>query len=305
MRPSTRVVHALIGVLSIGIPVGTVTAISARSAALRPDVSVRHAPSEPTPSALSQESFDDYLSSPANAGSTSTFYYFTCNYGAWYYDDLGPLSIDVLVEALAPGGVAGSQRTVGSGHVSISVVGTVPLSELSSEDYACHSQPIDPAAAERYEYTKIACEDERNDLLREYGEYGVTWVPSCEDYATSGGSSNFGWNELNGGFSTGNPHYPWGIIQSSLTNGLEATRWNYGAAIYLSSGYRCPHGNYQVDGAPQSLHMQGRAADMYKNAEHSWTEQEFNILKAAADATGPTESFFYNTYADHHYHAAW
>jgi hypothetical protein len=50
--------------------------------------------------------------------------------------------------------------------------------------------------------------------------------------------------------------------------------------------------------------MHGQAADMY-SSDHAWTEPEFNLLKAAADATGPIESFFWNTYADHHYHAAW
>jgi hypothetical protein len=40
-------------------------------------------------------------------------------------------------------------------------------------------------------------------------------------------------------------------------------------------------------------------------ASHTWSEAEFNLLKAAADATNPVESFPYNRYADHHYHAAW
>ncbi len=49
--------------------------------------------------------------------------------------------------------------------------------------------------------------------------------------------------------------------------------------------------------------MKGRAADIF-SADHEWTEQEFNLLRDAAEATGPVESFFWNTYADRHYHAA-
>jgi hypothetical protein len=55
---------------------------------------------------------------------------------------------------------------------------------------------------------------------------------------------------------------------------------------------------------PQSYHVHGRAADMY-SAAHPWTEAEFNLLKAAADSHSPIESLFWNSYTDHHYHAAW
>jgi hypothetical protein len=94
-------------------------------------------------------------------------------------------------------------------------------------------------------------------------------------------------------------------VTAGLTSGLEATRTNYNrGGTQLTSGYRCPHGNAAVGGAAQSYHMHGRAADMY-SASHTWTEAEFNLLKAAADQTGPVESFSWTTYTDHHYHAAW
>ncbi len=150
------------------------------------------------------------------------------------------------------------------------------------------------------------CGDERTTMISEYPEYGVNWTPSsCSDLASSGGSAHFSWSELNGGFEEGNPHSPWGIVRGELTAGLEATRSNYNrGGIRISSGYRCPHGNHQVGGVAQSIHMKGRAADMF-SADHEWTDQEFNLLRDAAEATGPVESFFWNTYADHHYHAAW
>lgn len=87
--------------------------------------------------------------------------------------------------------------------------------------------------------------------------------------------------------------------------GLEATRANYNrGGIRLSSGYRCPHGNWNVSGAAQSLHMHGRAADM-KSSDHAWTEEEFDRLRAAAAATGPIELLHWTSYADRHLHAAW
>jgi len=150
-----------------------------------------------------------------------------------------------------------------------------------------------------------SCGDERDTMIAEYATRRVNFRPYCVSFSNGGGSANFSWSELNGGFQQGNPHNPWGIIRPALTGGLEATRANYNrGGIRLTSGYRCPHGNSQADGAPQSLHMHGRAADMYSN-DHPWTEDEFNLLKAAADVTGPAESFFWNTYLDRHYHAAW
>jgi hypothetical protein len=44
---------------------------------------------------------------------------------------------------------------------------------------------------------------------------------------------------------------------------------------------------------------------MYNNSCKCWTQTQFNVLKAAADATGPVESLHWTTYADRHYHAAW
>jgi hypothetical protein len=200
----------------------------------------------------------------------------------------------------------------GAGQVTANSFGTAEISAIWWEDWhywegapqnECSDEPdsVDASA----EIT-IGCGDERTEIIQEYATYGVnTPHPTCSEFASSGGSTNFSWSELNGGFSSGNPHSPWGIVKSGLTTGLEATRTNYNrGGITLTSGYRCPHGNYAVGGVSQSLHMRGRAADM-KSAEHSWTETEFGLLKTAADATSPTESFFWNTYPDHHYHAAW
>jgi hypothetical protein len=156
-----------------------------------------------------------------------------------------------------------------------------------------------------YDIYMSKCGDVRDTIISEYVDYSVNWVPTCSDFSSRGGTNNFSWSELNGGFTDGNPHTPWGIVRQALKDNLELTRTNYNrGGITLSSGYRCPHGNDNVGGVQNSNHMKGVAADMF-SSDYQWTEDEFNLLRAAANLTGPTESFVWATYSDHHYHAAW
>ena len=150
-----------------------------------------------------------------------------------------------------------------------------------------------------------SCGDERDNIREEYRAGQVAWTPACSDFSNSGGSQHFSWSELNGGFSTGNPHNPWGIIKSSLTTGLESARSNYNrGGVLLTSGYRCPHGNANSGGVSNSRHMFGDAADMYSN-DHTWTEQEFGLLRAAVTDAGASWTSSWNTYTDHHLHGEW
>lgn len=131
-----------------------------------------------------------------------------------------------------------------------------------------------------YDIYMSKCGDERDTMISEYIDYDVGWVPTCSDFSSSGGTAHFSWSELNGGFSTGNPHNPWGIVRQALKDNLETTRTNYNrGGITLSSAYRCPHGNNNVGGVQHSNHMKGVAADMY-SASYQWTEEEFNLRKA-------------------------
>jgi hypothetical protein len=162
------------------------------------------------------------------------------------------------------------------------------------------------------------CGDARSALDQEYVDtysggsmyFVLGMLPHCTwvdgDFNSSGGSTNFSWSEVNGGFSQGNPNYPWGIVRTSLYIGLEQTRTNYNrGGISLSSGYRTPSGNANVGGVFGSYHVRGRAADMYSSS-NAWTEDEFNLMRQAAADTGNTvELLSWNTYTDHHLHAAW
>jgi hypothetical protein len=131
---------------------------------------------------------------------------------------------------------------------------------------------------------------------------GVT----CDIFSQSGGSAHFSWSELNGGWSGGNEHPPWGLIRPTLLSNLESARTTFNTAIYLSSGFRCPNGNASVGGVPNSYHLQGRAADMYSTSSHSWTQAQFDSLYDVFSSQGGyTELFTYTTYSDHHLHAAY
>lgn len=216
------------------------------------------------------------------------------------YDIVATLSIFVGGSMVASNSAQGYSPTVYT-------VASVPYAE-TYRSVSCELTAGSAFAQGTGQILPVCGQDEndpRTTMIREYRAHGVSLSPQCSDFASSGGSANFSWNELNGGFSNGNPHNPWGMVQAGLTTGLEATRTSYNrGGITLTSGYRCPHGNSAVGGAAQSYHMHGRAADMY-SASHAWTETEFNLLKAAADANGPSESLFWHTYADRHYHAAW
>ena len=51
-------------------------------------------------------------------------------------------------------------------------------------------------------------------------------------------------------------------IRSLVDNVLDPLRERYGRPIYVTSGYRCPKLNNLVNGAPNSQHTRGEAADI-------------------------------------------
>lgn len=123
-----------------------------------------------------------------------------------------------------------------------------------------------------------SCDDEQRRIANEY--QNSSWVqgraaPARTDIVKDGaGTANFTWAELNGYFQEGNPHNGYGWVQQSLRVGIEKLRadWvgspvrranGYPAALWLSSGYRCPHGNASIpDASNSSYHMEGRAVDI-------------------------------------------
>ena len=150
---------------------------------------------------------------------------------------------------------------------------------------------------------EVCGQAEWDKLMREYDDetYGVNLNPDCDDFADSGDSDEFTWSQLNGGFSTGNPHEPYGIVEQDLKDGLDYIATNYAnfEGVNLTSGYRCPHGNAAVGGAKNSAHVHGRAGDLLRPG---WTKAEFNDVKEVAKKAGAYKVSKYEDYSDHHLH---
>ena len=153
------------------------------------------------------------------------------------------------------------------------------------------------------EDSELVCGDsELDELMREYPQYGVNLMPNCDTFASSGASTHFTWSQLNGGFSTGSQHSPWGLVTQRLKNGLDYVASNYAnfARISLTSGYRCPHGNALVGGVSNSAHVHGIAADLLRPG---WTQAEFDAVKDVVESAGGSVNISYSAYPDHHMHA--
>ena len=189
--------------------------------------------------------------------------------------------------------------------------GCPPPCDINPDAEGC--TPTDDGTGEQ----SNACNDERDRMFDEYATYGVIDRPaSCTVFTTSGGTAEFSWTQLNGGWADGNEHRPYGWIRGSLLNGLTQSSDNYWykffGSINVRSGYRCPAANSRLaNAAAQSYHIRGRAADMYGlsmfGGNTRYSESAYNRLAESVLSTypRPVEIFSYFQYTDHHLHAAW
>src|SRR4030042_3345274 len=138
---------------------------------------------------------------------------------------------------------------------------------------SCRSTPLSPAEPERVTEGKIACEDVRNDILREYGQHNVPTVPFCADFSQTGGTTHFSWADWT---QDAGGHEGWAI--GKIWSPLDDRHANYGRGGFRgASGYRCPHVNFSLSppGAQDSRHMSGEAIDAYSR-DQAWTPEEFD-----------------------------
>lgn len=167
------------------------------------------------------------------------------------------------------------------------------------------------------------CDATQVAIAQEYDDYdtGARQQPNCDDVEYNGDRSvYFSWDELNGYWQEGNPHDRYGWVQQTLKTNLDALRVNWGGAIPLSSGYRCPHGNASIPGASRtSWHLEGRAGDISVKslagvssnwdgmtaAERQRVRQIWDDLDGIADGLNALDTQPFEEYADRHYHAAW
>jgi hypothetical protein len=70
-------------------------------------------------------------------------------------------------------------------------------------------------------------------------------------------------------------------MRALIENVLDPLREQYGHPIYVSSGYRCPKLNNAVNGAINSQHMRGEAADIY--AKGIWDGGSQSAMTASGE----------------------
>jgi hypothetical protein len=140
---------------------------------------------------------------------------------------------------------------------------------------------------------QVRCGDERDTIIAEYPQYGVSFTPTCADFTQTAHSTHFSFAELNSG------DYSWAIIRNSLLTGLECVRTGNGnVALTINSGYRNPAHNAAVGGESQSRHMFGDAADIASN-DQTW-DPLHNAGKSCGACVEPRSATF-----PRHVHVDW
>ena len=132
---------------------------------------------------------------------------------------------------------------------------------------------------------QVRCGDQRDTIIAEYPQYGVSFTPTCVDFTQTAHSTHFSFAELNSG------DYSWAIIRDSLLTGLECVRTGNGnVALTINSGYRNPAHNAAVGGESQSRHMFGDAADIASN-DQTW-DPLHNAGKSCGACVEPRSATF-------------
>ena len=68
-------------------------------------------------------------------------------------------------------------------------------------------------------------------------------------------------------------------LRALCRNVLEPARVEFGAPIYITSGYRCPALNKAVGGKPTSQHLRGEAADLQVRGVEN-LRRLYNVIKS-------------------------
>jgi len=142
-----------------------------------------------------------------------------------------------------------------------------------------------------FDAVDITCNDDEKDyLIAEYGEYGYSWYPQCNDFV-EGSNLNFG-------------DYRWAVIDTVAAGvaGWETEfrkQTNY-TIFSITDAYRNPSKNWRVGGAHESKHVYGRAADVDVISN---TGAEAQVIAAALQATSP--SYWYIAAGNRYVHAQW
>ncbi len=114
--------------------------------------------------------------------------------------------------------------------------------------------------------------DQRDSIIAEYSNFGVSLQPSCTTFTMAApAGSLFSFAQLNSGT------YSWAILLSSLSTGINSIHANYSGTLTPNSGYRNPAKEYAID--------QAQGARFAKNSRHEYGDA---IDFAASSSTFPT-----------------
>ncbi len=137
-----------------------------------------------------------------------------------------------------------------------------------------------------------ACNDERDVLIHEYETKSGLTKPSCSAFTQTASNQFYSFSQMN----VNNTH-GWAIIRPPLqinaSQSYGLARWVAeidGVPRQLNSVYRCPHHNFDINGAPSSRHMAGDAADMdvTSNSLSEWQVYANAAVRAKASYVEPT-----------------
>jgi hypothetical protein len=127
-----------------------------------------------------------------------------------------------------------------------------------------------------------SCGDERDKLIAEYQSNGVGWRPFCSSFTQSTPTQSqydFGSPRQVGTWCV-DDDYHWAVLKDSVTANLYCVVANYGSTPAMTSGYRSPIRNAAVNGATNSRHLYGDAADL--QTPPAPDDNVYNALKAIA-----------------------
>lgn len=83
-------------------------------------------------------------------------------------------------------------------------------------------------------------------------------------------------------------------ISKNLVENLEKCRQEFGKAVMINSGYRCPKHNVAIGGAKNSQHIHGKAADTRPKILTTDTMDEwFKVVSSSFKALGIAQSFIH------------
>jgi uncharacterized membrane protein len=131
------------------------------------------------------------------------------------------------------------------------------------------------------------CNDVRDQLIKEYSDYGVTLFPTCTQLTQMAHSAYFTFSEINTPCpSQSTAEFSWALVRqpfvapASSKYGLDAWRTAFGGPRIINAGYRDPAQNGLCGGVPStSRHMYGDAADLQNQSR---TEAEWSAMYQAA-----------------------